>query len=261
MVAQAHTDGRVAPARRNPASDGFEAHHASRDPGLRAALVEQHLGLANALARRFRDRGEPLDDLMQVAAMGLVRAVDRYDPYMGTQFASFAVPTILGELKRHFRDRAWSVRPPRRIKELYVRASRVRDELTQELQRSPTVAEVAAVVGAPEDDVLEAMEASNGYRSASLSSVSDDGDERTSIASRLGELDDGLDAVEERGLLAALVADLPQRERTILYLRFYRGMTQAEIAAATGVPLGTVKSRMVRGLLRLRERLEREGER
>src|SRR5438128_11445445 len=146
----------------------FETFAETRDPTLRDELIEAHLGLAEYLARRFANRGEPLDDLVQVASVGLLKAVDRFDPERGLEFSTYATPTIVGELKRHFRDKGWAVRVPRRIQELHLRLGKVVSTLSQDLGRSPTIAEVAERAGASEEEVLEAMEAGRAYRFASL---------------------------------------------------------------------------------------------
>ena len=146
----------------------FEAYSESRDPALRDQLVTAHLGLAEYLARRFANRGEPLDDLIQVASVGLLKAVDRFDPDRGLEFSTYATPTIVGELKRHFRDKGWAVRVPRRVQELHLRLGKVVSTLSQDLGRSPTIGEIAERAGASEEEVLEAMEAGRAYRFASL---------------------------------------------------------------------------------------------
>src|SRR5579863_1553884 len=163
----------------------------SRDDQLRAELIEAHLGLAGHLARRFAGRGEPHDDLFQVASMALVKAVDRFDPSMGVEFSTFATRAILGELKRHFRDKSWFVRAPRRLQELYLRVGEVTGALGQELGRSPTIGEIARAVDASEDDVIEALEAGHGYRAASLDAPLPEGD---TLAERVGSADPQLAA-------------------------------------------------------------------
>src|SRR5438046_1970991 len=146
----------------------FEQYSQSRDPGLRDQLVTAHLGLAEYLARRFANRGEPLDDLVQVASMGLLKAVDRFDTERGLEFSTYATPTIVGELKRHFRDKGWAVRVPRRVQELHLRLGAVLNTLSQDLGRSPTIAEIAERAEVSEEDVLEALEAGHAYRFTSL---------------------------------------------------------------------------------------------
>ncbi len=201
----------------------------------RNALVEAHTSLAASVAKRFARRGEPLDDLIQVANFGLVKAVERFDPEHGASFVSFAVPTMLGEIKRHFRDRTWTAKVPRSAKELLLRLSTANEELTAELQRSPTVAEVAVRLGVTEDNVLEAMEARSVYRPASLSSLPSDRSGPPRLESQLGVTDRDLGGVEDRLTVTRLLETLPERERRIVELRFYQDLTQSEIAAIVGI--------------------------
>jgi RNA polymerase sigma-B factor len=231
----------------------FVRFAATRDPALRDQLVEAHLGLAHQLARRFANRGEPYDDLVQVASLAIVKSVDRFDPDRGVEFSTFATRTVIGELKRHFRDRGWAVRAPRRVQELYLELGQVIGSLSQELGRSPTVPELAAVTGATEESVLEALEAGQGYRSASID-VPDRQDE--TLASRLSEEDDTFAAVDDRTLLAPALEKLAPRERTILRLRFFDGLSQSEIAARVGVSQMHVSRLLAASLERLRAELE-----
>jgi RNA polymerase sigma-B factor len=213
-------------------TEAFGEFARTRDPRLRNELVESHLGLANQLARCFAYRGQSLDDLMQVAAIGLVNSVDRFDPERGVEFSTFATRTIIGELKRHFRDKGWAIRAPRRIQELYLELGQAIESLTHELGRAPTVAELAIEIGTSEDAVLEAMSAGESYRATSI-----DAPDRqdSTIASRLGQVDTGFSSAEDRQLLAQGLEGLPTRERTILHLRFVEGLTQSEIAAEVGI--------------------------
>jgi len=198
----------------------------------RDEMITKNLGLAHQLARRFLHRGEPLDDLVQVASVALVKSVDRFDPARGVEFAAFATRTIIGELKRHFRDKGWAVRASRRVQELYLELGHATSTLTQQLGRSPTVAELAQAIGATEEAVIEAIEAGQGYRSASIDASENEDDP---LSARLGEHDLGYDSVEERVLLAPAMATLPVREQSILRMRFVEGLTQSEIASAIGV--------------------------
>ncbi|MGD9797055.1 MAG: SigB/SigF/SigG family RNA polymerase sigma factor [Acidimicrobiia bacterium] len=232
----------------------------TRDQATRDELIRAHLGLAEYLARRFTNRGEPLDDLVQVASLGLVKAVERFDPDRGLEFTTFATPTILGELKRHFRDKAWAVRVPRRVQELHLRVSRVVDELSLELGRSATVPEIAARAGTTEDEVIEAMEAGTAYRSTSLDAGRDD-DTGPGLQSRLGEVDTELEGAERRASLEPLLASLPPRERAMLYLRFYEGLTQSEIAQRLGISQMHVSRLLTRSLAQLRQRGADPGDR
>ncbi|MPY92387.1 MAG: SigB/SigF/SigG family RNA polymerase sigma factor [Acidimicrobiia bacterium] len=213
----------------------FRAYRKTGDIALRNELVEAHTPLAASVAKRFARRGEPLDDLIQVANFGLVKAVERFDPEHGASFVSFAVPTMLGEIKRHFRDRTWSAKVPRSAKELLLRLSAATEELTSDLQRSPTVSEVAERLGVTEDNVLEAMEARSVYRPASLSSLPSDRGGPPRGETQLGVTDRGLGGVEDRLTVTRLLETLPERERRIVELRFYEDLTQSEIAAIIGI--------------------------
>jgi RNA polymerase sigma-B factor len=220
------------------------------DPNVREALVERFGPLAEYLARRFAGRGEPLEDLRQVASLGLVSAIDRFDPTRGVRFTTFATATIVGELKRHLRDKAWAVRVPRRLQELGLEAGRAIPILTQELGRAPTVEEIAERLGATSDEVLEAMDAMHAYAADSLDAPSRD-DEVARIET-LGDGDPSLELVEAWSSLAPAVADLPERERRVLYLRFFREMTQSEIAERIGVSQMHVSRILAQTLDRLR---------
>ncbi len=229
---------------------------ATRRPELRDELIEAHLGLAEYLARRFANRGEPLDDLVQVASLGLVKAVERFDPARGLEFTTFATPTIVGELKRHFRDKGWAVRVPRRVQELHLRVTGVIDDLQLELGRSPTVAEIAVRAGTSEDEVIEAVDAGSAYRSSSLDASRGDDEESPGLIGQLGDLDPGLARAESRAGLNPLLAELPQREQLMLFLRFYEGKTQSEIAQRLGISQMHVSRLLSRSLERLRELAE-----
>jgi len=222
----------------------------TRDPALRRILVEQHLGLAHLLARRFGNRGEPLDDLVQVASVALIHAVDRFDPSRGFEFSTFATRTVLGELKRHFRDKGWAVRAPRRIQELYLELSGATDELTQELGHPPTVLELAARTGATEEAVLEALEAGQGYRANSIDAPDH---QEGNLASRLGDTEPGYEGTENHQVLVEAMESLPERDRLIIRLRFVDGMTQSEIAAEVGVSQMHVSRLLTASLAKLRE--------
>ena len=239
----------------------FSRFAETRDPALRNELVEAHLGLAEYLARRFANRGEPLDDLVQVASLGLTKAVDRFDPERGLEFTTFATPTIVGELKRHFRDKGWAVRVPRRVQELHLRMGTVVNSLSQELGRSPTIPEIAQRAEVSVDEVLEAMEAGRAYRFSSIDAPAGDDEDRTQspAAAQLGEDDTGLEEVEQRMLLSPLIASLPKREQMIIHLRFFRGMTQSEIAARLGISQMHVSRLLARSLAQLRDRAGAPG--
>ena len=237
-------------------SRAFQAFADTRDPGIRDQLIEAHLGLAEYLARRFANRGEPLDDLVQVASLGLVKAVERFDPARGLEFTTFATPTIVGELKRHFRDKGWAVRVPRRVQELHLRVTRVIDDLALELGRSPTVQEIAQRAGTTEDEVIEAIDAGSAYRSASLDAGRSDDDESPGLLGQLGESDPELARAERRAALGPLISELPEREQVMLYLRFYEGLTQSEIAKRLGISQMHVSRLLSRSLQQLRELAE-----
>jgi RNA polymerase sigma-B factor len=222
------------------------------DPA-REAMITDNLRLAQQLARRFLHRGEPLDDLVQVASIALVKSVDRFDPGREVEFAAFATSTIIGELKRHFRDKGWAVRASRRVQELYLELGHATATLTQQLGRSPTVAELARATGATEEAVIEAIEAGQGYRATSIDS-SDNEDEP--LSHRLGQHDAHFDAVEERALLAPALARLPPRERSILRMRFVQGLTQSEIARAIGVSQMHVSRLLAASLEELRRHID-----
>ena len=223
---------RVATATEETQESRFAELVRGRDPELRDELIAANLGLAHQLARRFANRGEPHDDLVQVASLALIKAVDRFDPDRGATFSSFAVTCIVGELKRHFRDRGWAVRAPRRIQELYLELGHHIDRLSQELGRAPNVSELASACGTSEDAVLEALEAGRGYRTASLDVP--DRDEQT-LAESLGTDDPQFTHVEDRSVLASALRKLSPRDQQILRFRFVDGLTQSEIAAQLGV--------------------------
>jgi len=231
----------------------FNDYATTRDSALRDQLIEAHIGLAEYLARRFANRGEPLDDLVQVASLGLVKAVERFDPARGLEFTTFATPTIVGELKRHFRDKGWAVRVPRRVQELHLRITRVIDDLSNELGRSPNVDEIAMRAGTTEDEVIEAIDAGSAYRSTSLDAGRSDDDESPGLLGQLGDVDPELARSELRTTLGPLIAALPEREQVMLYLRFYEGLTQSEIAKRLGISQMHVSRLLARSLQQLRE--------
>jgi RNA polymerase sigma-B factor len=208
----------------------FREYRRTGDRELRNELMAEHTRLAEALARRMMHRGEPLEDLSQVAMVGLLKAVERFDPDHGVRFSSFATPTILGELKRHFRDRGWAVRVPRRVQELHLAVRDATTVLHQELGRPPTTGELADRLAVREEDVIESMEAGTLYRLTSLDADPGGQPERAT-----GERDPHLDAVDDRVTVERLLAMLPDREQRIMRMRFYEGRTQGEIAARVGV--------------------------
>ncbi|WP_407639530.1 RNA polymerase sigma factor SigF [Kitasatospora azatica] len=221
---------------------------------LRNQLVRMHIPLVEHLARRFRNRGEPLDDLTQVATIGLIKSVDRFDHERGVEFSTYATPTIVGEIKRHFRDKGWAVRVPRRLQELRLSLTTATSELSQRHGRSPTVHELAEHLGISEEDVLEGLESANAYSTLSLD-VPDSDDESPAVADTLGATDEALEGVEYRESLKPLLAQLPQREQKILVLRFFRNMTQSQIAAEVGISQMHVSRLLARTLAQLRDKL------
>jgi RNA polymerase sigma-B factor len=236
----------------------FRTLQTSGDPGVRSRLIEAHLGLVDYLARRFAGRGEPLDDLIQVATIGLVKAVDRFDPDRQVEFSTYATPTIVGELKRHFRDKGWAVRVPRRLQELNLRLGAVIGQLSQDLGRSPTIGEIAAAADASEDEVLDALDSAHAYSLISLDAGATD--EGLSYHEQIGDEDEALTALEQRLSVAPLLGKLSSRERRMLYLRFFKGMTQSEIAAELGISQMHVSRLLARTLATLRDGLEGDGE-
>lgn len=241
--------------------DLFRAYRSAESEEDQAAakdqLVNQHIGLVEFLARRFRNRGEPLEDLVQVGTIGLLKAIERFELDREVEFSTYATPTIVGELKRHFRDKGWAVRVPRRLQELHLELTKVVGHLGHDLGRSPTVAEIAKAAGTTEEAVLEGLEVAQAYNFTSLDAPidTDDGGS-TTFADQLGADDEHLENLEYRASLAPEMAKLPERERRILYLRFFKGMTQSEIADRLGISQMHVSRLLNRTLGQLREALE-----
>ncbi len=227
-----------------------------RKQRARDSLVEQHLPLVEHLARRFRNRGEPYDDLVQVATIGLIKSVDRFDLERGVEFSTYATPTIVGEIKRHFRDKGWAVRVPRRLQELRLSLASATSELSQKQGRAPTVAELAAHMKITDEEVLEGLESANAYSTLSLDAGdTGSGDEPMPVSETLGVEDEGLEGVEYRESLKPMLEQLPPREKKILMLRFFKNMTQSEIAAEVGISQMHVSRLLARTLAQLREGL------
>jgi len=255
-----------------PSRDGGYAHlipllveHASlptSDPRryeLRAELVDGYLPVARHIARRFAHRGEPLDDLVQVASLGLLFAIDRFNPELGKDFLAFAIPTVQGEVRRHFRDRGWSMRVPRRLKDLHVSINAAVSELSQRRGRAPRPSEIAELLGIPVADVLEGLQASSAYRASSLDEeLSREPERGSSLGDQLGALDPDLEFVEDQHALRPLLNALAERERTILMLRFYGNMTQTEIAGRLGISQMHVSRLLAKTLAGLREQLHNQ---
>lgn len=218
------------------------------------ALVEQHVPLARRIAGRYAGRGEPLEDLVQVAMLGLVKAAQRFDPAVGNDFPRYAVPTILGELRRHFRDACWAVRVPRGLQELALRVQGSTDQLSRELGRSPTVAEVARLLDVTEDEVLEALEATSAYSATSLDAPAMKAEpDGPTIGERLGDDENMIEGVEAREAVRKVLAQLPPRERRMLTLRFFGERTQREIAEELHISQMHVSRLLTRTLTRLRD--------
>jgi RNA polymerase sigma-B factor len=231
-----------------------EAPAASRD-SARDSLVHLHLPLVEHCARRFRNRGEPLEDLVQVGTIGLIKSVDRFDTDRGVEFSTYATPTIIGEIKRYFRDKGWAIRVPRRLQELRMQIGSASAELTQSLGRSPTPRELAEAIGCTVEEIVEGIESSNAYSTLSLDATDDD-DGSPSMLDAIGIDDEALEHVEIRESIKPLLDRLDPREKKILLLRFFRNMTQSQIAEEIGVSQMHVSRLLSRTLQHLRTSLE-----
>jgi RNA polymerase sigma-B factor len=234
--------------------------HDARRAVCREELVQLHLPLVDHCARRFANRGEPLDDLVQVGTIGLIKSVDRFDTERGVEFSTYATPTIIGEIKRYFRDKGWAIRVPRRLQELRMSIGSVTGDLSQELGRSPTPREIAEKIGVSVEEVMEGIESANAYSTLSLDAgdTKEDGGGATMLDT-LGMDDEALDHVEIRESIKPLIEALPAREKKILLLRFFRGMTQSQIAAEIGVSQMHVSRLLNRTLEQLRLSLSEVG--
>ncbi|MGH2773363.1 MAG: RNA polymerase sigma factor SigF [Actinomycetota bacterium] len=221
------------------------------DPSAREELVTLHMPLVEYLARKFRGRGEPVEDLIQVASIGLLKAIDRFDPGREVEFSTYATPTIVGEIKRYFRDSGWAIRIPRRLQEIGLQLSKVIPTMAQDLGRSPSVAEISEFTGISEEEVLEAMDASQAYSLVSLDAPT--GEDGTDSLSRLGSEDESLELFEAWSSVAHLLQKLPIRERRILHLRFVAGETQSQIAESLGISQMHVSRLLAKTLEFLRE--------
>jgi len=230
-------------------------YHEHGDLQAREQLIEQYMSLVRSLARRYSYRGEQLDDLVQIGSIGLIKAIDRFDINRGVELTTYATPNIIGEIKRHFRDRGWAVRVPRGLQELNVRLSKLIEQLTVQLSRSPTIPELAKAAGVDEEDVLEALESGRAYSSLSLSSGggTEDGEELDPLES-LGEVEHQYEVSEDRAVLAPGFKVLDPRERQILHLRFFEGLTQSQIAQQVGISQMHVSRLIARALDTLREK-------
>jgi RNA polymerase sigma-B factor len=226
-------------------------YHEGGDLEARERLIEQYMSLVRSLARRYAYRGEPYEDLVQIGAIGLIKAIDRFDLERGVELTTYATPNIIGEMKRHFRDRGWSVRVPRGLQELNVQLSRLVDELTMQLSRAPTIAELAQASGATDEEVVEALESGRAYSASSLSAGENELDPLDSIGSE----EPAYEASEDRAVLAPGFRALDPRERRILQLRFFDGLTQSQIARQVGISQMHVSRLIRRSLEKLREEI------
>ncbi len=240
---------------RNDVDALLRAYHRKGDLAARDQALLELMPLVRALANRYAGRGEPLEDLVQVGSLGLIKAVDRFDVDRGVEFSSYAVPTIVGEIRRHFRDKAWAMHVPRRLKELSVRLSRVLDELTNELGRSPTIPELAQATGAEEEEVIDALDSAHAYSTRSLNATFEEGGDDT-LAEKLGVVDTGFEEIEEGSLISAGLDALDERERRIVELRFFDELTQSQIAAEVGISQMHVSRLLRRALVVMRGRIE-----
>lgn len=231
----------------------FVEFHRTRDRALRNRLIETHVSLADGIAGRYRRRGIPYDDLRQVALVGLLKAVEGFDPRRGAPFRPFAIPTIRGELRRHFRDHGWTIRVPRRVQELHLQLDTIVSRTGHELGRAPTLAEIADAAGTTEEAVLEALEAAEMYRPGSLDAPA--AVSGVTSGDLLGAPDPELDTVDERAAVRALLQELPEREQRIVYLRFFEDKTQTEIAEEVGISQMHVSRLLTRSLGLLHERV------
>ena len=240
---------------KNRTRELFRRYKEHGDDRAREQLVMNHLNLVRYLAAKFKNRGEPIEDLVQVGTIGLIKAIDRFDPARGLEFTTYATPTIMGEIKRHFRDKGWSVRVPRRLQELSAKVSQVSEELTRELQRSPSIAEIAERAGTSVEDVLEAMESSSAYSSVPLEGGSDNEEDATSVIDHFATEDTDLMSSDDRIVLEDAIRDFSAREKDIIRMRFEEGLTQVEIAERLGVSQVQVSRLLRRTLARLHDKI------
>src|SRR2546422_8150558 len=235
-------------------------YHEEGDLAAREKLIEQYMSLVRSLARRYSYRGEQLEDLVQIGAIGLIKAIDRFDLDRGVELTTYATPNIIGEIKRHFRDKGWSVRVPRGLQELNVQLSKLVEQLTVQLARSPTISELAKSAGVEEEEVLEALESGRAYSSLSLSSGSgatDDGEELDPLEA-IGTEEHQYDVSEDRAVLEPGFRVLDERERKILHLRFFEGLTQSQIAQQVGISQMHVSRLIRRSLEKIRDEIAAE---
>ncbi len=234
----------------------FRRYKEKGDEDAREQLIVNHLNLVRFLAAKFKNRGEPLDDLIQVGTVGLIKAIDRFDLERGLEFTTFATPTILGEIKRHFRDKGWSVRVPRRLQELSAKVNQATDTLTEQLQRSPSVEEIAQYLGTSVGEVLEAMESSSAYSSVPLEGGSTDDEEAPSVIDKYASEDTALSTADDRMVIEQTIRDFSPREQEVIRMRFVEGLTQVEIAEKLGVSQVQVSRLLRRTLKKIQEKID-----
>jgi RNA polymerase sigma-B factor len=249
--------------RSNPSKEGtanlsdalFAKYHSTHDPALREQLILLHMNLVRFLAHKYAGRGEPLEDLIQVGTIGLINAIDRFDPDRGIRFATYATPTIVGEIRRHFRDRGWAVKVPRRLQEINLAATRAVDSLTQSLERPPTVREIAAAINSTEEETMEALELGSIYEPSSLEAEfeHDKDDSHAVLADYVGAEDREIEAFAVRSRLEDALSRLSPRERAVVQLRFFAGISQMEVARRLGISQMHVSRIQQRALAKLRK--------
>jgi RNA polymerase sigma-B factor len=234
--------------------------HREGDSQAREELITRYLPLVRSLARRFASRGQPVEDLIQVGSIGLIKAIDRFDIDRGVELSTYATPTILGEIKRYFRDKGWAVKVPRALQDLNIRLNKVIEQLTVEMNRSPTIAELAEACSVTEEEVLEALESGRAYNSLSLfSSGTSDDEDSLELLDYLGREEPEYELVEQRRFLAPVMNQLDERERLILHLRFFEGMTQTQIAARVGISQMHVSRLIRKSIDMLRQSMREQG--
>ncbi len=241
-------------ADRSTDRDLLRAYHERGDLAAREQLIERYMSLVRSLARRYSYRGEQLDDLIQIGAIGLIKAIDRFDINRGVELTTYATPNIIGEIKRHFRDRGWAVRVPRGLQELNVKLSKLVEQLTVQYSRSPTISELAKAANVEEEEVLEALESGRAYSSLSLS-VGGDGDEDVDPMETIGAVEHEYEVSEDRAVLEPGLRVLDERERKILHLRFFEGLTQSQIAQQIGISQMHVSRLIRRSLEKIRDEI------
>jgi len=238
----------------------FRRYKEEGDEEAREQLIVSHVNLVRYIAAKFKNRGEPLDDLIQAGTIGLIKAIDRFDPSRGLEFTTYATPTIMGEIKRHFRDKGWTIRVPRRLQELSAKVNTVTDELTAELQRSPSIDEIAARLGTTPDEVLEAMESSSAYSSVPLEGQGGtEEDDAPAVIDRYASVDNDLEASDDRMILEDVISEFPEADQQAIRMRYLDGMTQVEIAKKLGISQVQVSRMLRRALRRIQEKIDPEG--